>query len=130
MSSFGTSQADARLGRVGLIARRGVVPSSHAAPHPGLWATTAVIAAIDGIWLFASGIALEPAGFLIAAAIVGVLLTAAVVWGPVKSEPTLRAMALSTACLIACTVSIALFHYLAATLARPFIDEPLARAEA
>src|SRR5215212_7628734 len=39
-------------------------------------------------------------------------------------------MALSTACLIAFTVSIALFHYLAATLARPFIDEPLATAEA
>src|SRR5207245_661802 len=46
------------------------------------------------------------------------------------SEPSLRGMALSTACLAAFTVAIAVLHYLAATLALPLIDASLAKAEA
>jgi hypothetical protein len=47
-----------------------------------------------------------------------------------KQEPILRAMALSSACLLAFTVAAALFHYLGATLALPLVDPYLARAEA
>ena len=104
--------------------------SAVAAPHPGLWALTATIAAIDGAWLIGSGIALEPQGFLTVAGIVAGLLAAAAFWSHGKSEPTLRGMALATASLLAFTVAIAVLHYLAATLARPLVDAPLARAEA
>jgi hypothetical protein len=106
------------------------VSSALAAPHPGLWAATLVIAGIDALWLAGSDVAVAPLGFSLVAATVTVLLAAAAFWGGVKPEPTLRAMALSTACLLAFTVAIALFHYLAATLARPLIDAELAAAEA
>lgn len=106
------------------------ISSAIAAPHPALWALTAAIAAVDGAWLLGSGVALEPQGFLIVAGLVAVLLTTAAFWGCVKSEPSLRGMALSTAFLLAFTVAIVLLHYLAATLAPPLIDAPLAKAEA
>lgn len=103
--------------------------SALAAPHPGLWATTLTIAAIDGVWLVGSGISLEPLGFSVVALAVAVLLAAAAFWSIVKPEPTLRAMALSTAYLLAFTVVIAVLHYLAATPAPPLVDPELAAME-
>jgi PAP2 superfamily len=132
MAPLGVSQTGARPVDAERPARRRALraPSALAAPHPGVWAVTAALAAADAIWLAATDIAIEPAGFLGVAAMVAVLLAAARLWGRTCPEPTLRGMALSTASLMAFTVSIALFHYLAATLDRPFIDEALARAEA
>lgn len=101
-----------------------------AAPHPWLWAATVGIAAIDGVWLSVLGIAVEPRGFLAVAAAIALLLAAAAFWARVKPEPTLRAMALSTACLLGFTIAVAVLHYLAATLDRPLVDRQLAVAEA
>jgi hypothetical protein len=139
MASLGASQAGSRpagthhpAGKNQPVQRTGLrrLSSALAAPHPGLWALIAALVAVDGIWLVGSGMTLEPLGFSVVATIVAVLLAAAAFWGHVKSEPTLRAMALSTACLLAFTVAIAVLHYLAATLARPLIDELLVNAEA
>lgn len=104
--------------------------SAVAAPHPGLWALTAAMIAMDGVWLLLADIDLEPGGFVIVAAVVAVLLAAAAFLGHGKSEPSLRGMALSTACLLSFTIVIALLHYLTATLARPLADAPLAKVEA
>lgn len=100
-----------------------------AAPHRGFWATTLAIAAIDAAWIVGAGLAIEPLGFSIAAIIAALLLAAAAFWAVVKPEPTLRGMALSTAALLSFTVSIALLHYLTATLAQPLVDPHLVAAE-
>jgi hypothetical protein len=124
------------LRQVAAIAnQRSRIPLNHvwlalAAPHPWLWATTLAIVAVDAVWLAALGISLEPLGFWLVAAGVAVLLAAAALWTLVKPEPTLRAMALSTAFLLAFTIPIAVLHYLAATLDRPLVDRELAAAEA
>jgi hypothetical protein len=101
-----------------------------AAPHPWFWAATLTIVAIDAVWLTALGISLEPLGFLLVAGVVAVLLSAAAFWTRPQPEPTLRAMALSTACLLGFTVPIAVLHYLGATLERPLVDGELAAVEA
>jgi hypothetical protein len=101
-----------------------------AAPHPALWAATLTIAAVDGVWLAYRGISVAPLGFAVVAALVATLIAAGMFWTLVKPEPTLRAMALSTACLLAFTIALAVLHYLAATLDRPLVDQQLAAAEA
>lgn len=101
-----------------------------AAPHPTLWAVTLTLIAVGAVWIIRSGGSIEPLGVSIVAAAVGVLLAAAAFWALVKPEPTLRAMALSTASLLAFTAAIAVLHYQAATLARPLVDAELAAAEA
>jgi hypothetical protein len=72
----------------------------------------------------------EPLGFLLVAAATIVLLAAAAFWTVAKPEPTLQAMSLSTAYLLAFTVAAAVLHYLGATLDRPLVDSQLATAEA
>jgi hypothetical protein len=106
------------------------LPLILAAPHPWFWPATLAMAAVDGLWLAHLGIALEPLGVAIVAGTITVLLLAAAFWALAKPEPTLRAMALSTACLLGVTVAIAVLHYLAATLERPLVDRQLAAAEA
>lgn len=101
-----------------------------AAPHPLLWLAAALICGVDAVWLAASGIALDPEAPLAVAALVAVLLVAAAGLGGLKSEPSLRGMALASAALVAFTVPVAVLHYLAATLALPLVDADLARAEA
>jgi hypothetical protein len=101
-----------------------------AAPHPALWAATLAIAAVDALWLALRGIPVAPLGFSLVAASVAALIAAGVFWTLVKPEPTLRAMALSTGCLLAFTTALAVLHYLAATLDRPLVDGQLAAAEA
>lgn len=101
-----------------------------AAPHPLIWLGAALITAVDAVWLPVSGIALDPTAPLVVAALVAALLVAAAGLATVKSEPSLRAMALASAALIAFTVPTALLHYLLATLAFPLVDADLARAEA
>ncbi|GJD81783.1 phosphatase PAP2 family protein [Methylobacterium gregans] len=100
-----------------------------AAPHPGLWLATLALIVVDAVWLAVAGIKLDPAAPLALAALVAVLLAAAACLGPLKSEPSLRAMALASASLIAFTVPVAILHYCAATLGLPLIDDALARAE-
>ncbi|WP_246682868.1 phosphatase PAP2 family protein [Methylobacterium sp. WL9] len=84
---------------------------------------------IDAVWLAVVGIRLEGPGFPITALCVSGLLVAAAILGPVKSEPKLRAMALSAACLVAFTVAVGIFHYLTATLSLPLADRWLAAVE-
>ena len=93
-----------------------------AAPHPALWAATLAIAAVDGVWLAYRGMSVAPIGFAVVAASVATLIAAGVFWTLVRPEPTLRAMALATACLLAFTTVLAVLHYLAATLERPLVD--------
>ncbi|MCJ2036219.1 phosphatase PAP2 family protein [Methylobacterium sp. J-068] len=114
---------------------RSIIPlrrlsASLAAPHPGLWGLALAIALLDAAWLARLGIALVPEGFALAAGLVVALLGLALLFGPVKSEPSLRAMALASAALIAITLPIAVLHYLTATWALPLADARLARAEA
>ncbi len=103
--------------------------ASVAAPHPLLWLATLALIVVDAAWLTVAGIRLDPAAPLALAALVAVLLAAAACLGPVKSEPSLRAMALASASLIAFTVPVAILHYCAATLGLPLVDGALARAE-
>lgn len=107
-----------------------LIPASLAAPHPGLWILTVLLIVLDAIWLSLSGIRLQAQGFAIGFALVAVLLVAAALLGPIKSEPKLRAMALASASLVAFTLPLAVLHYLTATLPLPFADETLARVEA
>ena len=100
-----------------------------AAPHPLLWLTTLALVVLDAVWLHRAGIRLDPLAPLGVAALVAVLLAVAACLGPIKSEPSLRAMALASASLIAFTVPVAILHYAAATLRLPLIDHALARAE-
>ncbi|GJD74467.1 hypothetical protein CFIICLFH_2701 [Methylobacterium goesingense] len=101
-----------------------------AAPHPALWGLALAVAVLDAVWLRRAGIALAPFGFSVAAALVAALLALATLFGPVLSEPKLRAMALASAALVAVTVPLAVLHYLTATWALPLADARLARAEA
>ncbi|WP_407521342.1 phosphatase PAP2 family protein [Methylobacterium oryzisoli] len=101
-----------------------------AAPHPMLWAGTAAVALVDGLWLAAAGIALDPASFGGLAALVVLLLFGAVFWSRPTSHPALRGMTLASAALMAVTASLGVLHYLAATLGRPLADPLLMRAEA
>ncbi|WP_243214818.1 MULTISPECIES: phosphatase PAP2 family protein [Methylobacterium] len=112
------------------VARIHRISAALAAPHPALWGLAVAVALLDAVWLRRSGITLAPFGFGVAAALVAALLALAVLFGPVLSEPKLRAMALASACLIAVTVPIAVLHYLTATWALPLADARLARAEA
>ncbi|WP_244472557.1 phosphatase PAP2 family protein [Methylobacterium sp. Leaf89] len=112
------------------IARIGRVSAALAAPHPALWGLALAVALLDAVWLRRTGIALAPFGFGVAAGLVAALLALAVLFGPILSEPKLRAMALASAGLIAVTVPIAVLHYLTATWALPLADARLARAEA
>lgn len=100
-----------------------------AAPHPLLWLATLALIVVDAVWLGVAGIRLDPVAPLALAALVAVLLAAAACLGPIKSEPSLRAMALASASLIAFTVPVAILHYCAATLGLPLVDDALARAE-
>ena len=122
---------DAGLGRRRERLRPHIGPllAAVSAPHPLLWLAAVLICAVDAVWLAAAGIALDPAAPLALAALVALLLAASAGLGAVKSEPTLRGMALASAALVAFTVPTAVLHYLAATLARPLIDADLARAE-
>ena len=88
------------------------------------------IIGIDAVWMGAAGIAPEPAGFALAAALALVLLVAAACLSTVKSDPPLRGMALATAFLIAFTIPVAVLHYLAAGLGLPLVDGTLVRLEA
>ncbi|ACA18282.1 conserved hypothetical protein [Methylobacterium sp. 4-46] len=101
-----------------------------AAPDPLLWALIAALLAVDGAWLWAAGIALDPAGFGGLAGLVAVLLLGALFWSRATSHPALRGMALASAGLMAGTAALGLLHYLAATLGRPLADPVLMRAEA
>ena len=103
--------------------------SAIVAPSPWLWTSIGAIIIVDAAGLAALGIRVEPTGFVICAAAVSALLLASVFWRRVKSEPTLRAMALSSACLIATTVSVAVLHYLTASLPLPLFDPTLAQIE-
>ncbi len=58
-----------------------------AAPDPRLWALTLAIIAVDAVWMAASGMAVEPLGFGLAALAVLVLLLAAACLSTVKSDP-------------------------------------------
>ncbi|AWN38949.1 hypothetical protein DK427_10575 [Methylobacterium radiodurans] len=100
-----------------------------AAPHPLLWLATLGLIIVDAVWLAAADIRLDSAAPLALAALVIALLGAAACLGPIKSEPSLRAMALASAALIAFTVPAAILHYAAATLGLPLIDGALARVE-
>ncbi|MBP2497919.1 hypothetical protein ABID82_001122 [Methylobacterium sp. PvP062] len=100
-----------------------------AAPDPRLWALTLAIIAVDAVWMAASGMAVEPLGFGLAALAVLVLLLAAACLSTVKSDPPLRGMALASAFLIAFTVPVAVLHFLAAGIGLPFVDPALARIE-
>lgn len=101
-----------------------------AAPHPVFWATALALTLLDAVWLARVGITLAPYGFGMAAGLVGVLLALALLFGPIKSEPPLRAMALASAALIAITLPVAVLHYLSATWALPLADARLASVEA
>ncbi|GJD65535.1 hypothetical protein MPEAHAMD_5730 [Methylobacterium frigidaeris] len=105
------------------------VLSPLAAPHPALWAFVGAVAVIDAVWLRIAGIALAPLGFTLLAALTLALLLAAVFWSRATSHPTLRAMALSSACLISVTGSVGVLHYLSATLAFPLVDPMIVHVE-
>ena len=111
-------------------ARLSRLSSALAAPGLRLWAAIAAVVALDAAWLALLHVEVEPAGFAACAGLVCALLLAAAYCGTVRPEPTLRGMALASACLIAVTVPAAILHYLAATLAFPLADASLARAEA
>ncbi|GJE56929.1 phosphatase PAP2 family protein [Methylobacterium thuringiense] len=100
-----------------------------AAPHPWVWTLTAGLVVLDAFWLVAVGISIETHALWITFGVVAALLLAAGVLARVRSEPKLRAMALSAACLIAFTEAVAVFHYLTATLSLSFTDRGLAAAE-
>lgn len=100
------------------------------APDPRLWALALVIVGIDAVWMQAARIAVEPAGFTLAAVAVAVLLAAAACLGAWTSDPPLRGMALASAFLIAFTIPVAVLHFLAAGLGLPFVDDALAHIEA
>jgi hypothetical protein len=104
--------------------------SGIAAPDPRLWALSVAIVGIDAVWLRVAHVAVEPAGFVVAAALVVLLLIAAACLGTVKSDPPLRGMALASAFLIAFTVPVAVLHFLAAGLGLPLVDGALTRLEA
>lgn len=103
------------------------IPLRH--PATAIWAATLLILMVDAAWILASDIALLPNGFLIVAGGVAVLVALGAFWTFVKDEAVLRGMALSTACLAAFTLAIAVLHYLLATLGRPLADPVLAEAE-
>ncbi|AWN44477.1 phosphatase PAP2 family protein [Methylobacterium durans] len=113
-----------RLGRLLRLSR------ATAAPGLGLWALVVGVVAVDALWLAFLRVAVAPAGFAACAGLVAALLLASAFWGSVRSEPTLRGMALASACLIALTLSAAILHLLAATLSFPLVDPALARIEA
>jgi hypothetical protein len=117
-----------RQRRIRTEARR--LSAAVAAPGLLFWATVLAVLLVDAVWLAAAGIVPALPGFAATAALVAALLAAAAYWGRVRSEPSLRAMALASAGLIAFTVPVAVLHYLAATLARPLVDPSLARIEA
>jgi hypothetical protein len=94
-----------------------------------IWAATFVIALIDAIWLAVTPLELEGSGFGYAALAIALLLAAGAFWTFVKAEEVLAGMALATAGLGAFTLAIAVFHYLAATLALPFADPQIAALE-
>ncbi|GJD96283.1 phosphatase PAP2 family protein [Methylobacterium iners] len=104
--------------------------SAVAAPGVWVWVAISAIVVIDAVWVAMLRISVEPKGFGLCAAAVGLLLLAAVALGRLKSLPKLRAMALSSACLVALTVPIAVLHYLAASLSLPLVDPTLAQVEA
>ncbi|GJE35370.1 hypothetical protein LDDCCGHA_5588 [Methylobacterium oxalidis] len=112
------------------LARLSRLSSALAAPGLRLWVAIAAVVALDAAWLALLRVEVEPAGFASCAGLVCALLLAAAYCGTVRPEPTLRGMALASACLIAVTVPAAILHYLAATLAFPLVDASLARAEA
>lgn len=112
------------------IGRLDPVRAALAAPHPALWGLALAITLLDAVWLLRAGIAPEPFGFGVAAGLVLALMALAFLFGPVKSEPTLRAMALASAALVAITLPIAVLHYLTATWALPLADARLAGIEA
>lgn len=112
------------------VLHSGRISAALAAPHPALWGLALAVAVLDAVWLRRAGIALAPFGFGVAAALVAALLALATLFGPVLSEPKLRAMALASAALVAVTVPLAVLHYLTATWALPLADARLARAEA
>ncbi|WP_244476959.1 phosphatase PAP2 family protein [Methylobacterium sp. Leaf117] len=120
---FVRSRLETPVGRINRFA------AALAAPHPGLWGLAGAVALLDALWLRRLGIAVAPQGFTVAAGLVGALLALAFLFGPILSEPKLRAMALASACLIAVTLPIAVLHYLTATWALPLADARLARTE-
>lgn len=104
--------------------------SAVAAPGVWVWVAISAIVVINAVWVEVLRISVEPKGFGLCAAAVGLLLLASVALGRLKSLPKLRAMALSSACLVALTVPIAVLHYLAASLSLPLVDPTLAQVEA
>jgi hypothetical protein len=122
--------ASARSRPRGPIGHLDPVRSALAAPHPGLWVVALAITLLDAVWLTRSGITLVPDGFVRAAGLVAALLALAFLFGPIKSEPKLRTMALASAGLIAITLPIAVLHYLTATWSLPLADPQLAGFEA
>ncbi|MGU3541078.1 phosphatase PAP2 family protein [Methylobacterium sp. A54F] len=100
------------------------------APHPGLWALVALLIAADLAWLSLARITVAPLGLAVLTGTVSLLLGASLFWSLVKPEPILRAMALSSAFLLAFTGAVGVLHELAATLALPLADPSLARIEA
>ncbi|WP_232628497.1 phosphatase PAP2 family protein [Methylobacterium sp. Leaf118] len=109
--------------------RRIALTAGLAAPHPSLWALVAVIVAADAAGLAVAGVAIAGPGLAAVTATVALLLAAAFLCSAVKPEPKLRAMALSSAYLLAFTAAVAVLHVLAAMLALPLADAGLARIE-
>ena len=126
----GDAAAPERSRRHGVRAEARRLSAAIAAPGPFVWASVLAVLVVDALWLAAVGIVPALPGFAATAAVVAALLAAAAYWGRVRSEPSLRAMALASASLIAFTVPVAVLHYLAATLALPLVDPSLARIEA
>lgn len=112
------------------LPRRRALTAGLAAPHPGLWALIAVIVTIDAAGLAIAGVGIAAPGLVAVTATVVALLAAALVCSAVRPEPKLRAMALSSAYLLAFTASVAVLHVLAAMPALPLADGALARIEA
>lgn len=101
-----------------------------AAPHPALWAMTLAILAADAAWLAGSPIALDPVGVAATATVFAGLFAGAAFWALWVPVPTLFAMALASAFLVAFTSAVGVLHYGAASLALPLVDARLAAAEA
>ncbi|WP_342148695.1 phosphatase PAP2 family protein [Methylorubrum sp. SB2] len=99
-----------------------------AAPGRRYWAFAAAVGALDLLAVAWTGLRVEPTGFLAALGTLALLLAAALLCSLIR-EPKLRAMALSSAYLVAVTTALAVLHVLAAMPALPLADGALAGIE-
>ncbi|WP_082552720.1 phosphatase PAP2 family protein [Methylobacterium sp. Leaf456] len=114
--------------RAGQAKREQPLTAGLAAPGRRYWAFAAAVGALDLLAIAWTGLRVEPTGFFAALGALALLLAAALLCSLIR-EPKLRAMALSSAYLVAVTTALAVLHVLAAMPALPLADDALAGIE-